>query len=68
MALNNKYIVSTYEGGENMNYLVHDHTKRGKVFATLEEANAYRSDLIAATGRVYLITETKRQVTHIYHA
>lgn len=50
-----------------MNYLVHDHTKRGKVFATLEEANAYRSDVINQTGRVYLITETKRQVTHIYH-
>lgn len=49
-----------------MNYLVHDHTKLGKVFATLEEANRYRSDLINQTGRVYLITETERQVTHIY--
>lgn len=50
-----------------MNYLVHDHTKRGKVFATLEEANAYRNDLITQTRYVYLITETKRKVTHIYH-
>lgn len=49
-----------------MNYLVHDHTKSGKVFATLEQANKYRSDIINQTGRVYLITETKRQVTHIY--
>ena len=49
-----------------MNYLVHDNTKRGKVFATLQEASAYRSDVIKVTGRVYLITETKRQVTHIY--
>lgn len=49
-----------------MNYLVHDHTKRGKVFATLEEANAYRNFLIQATRIVYTITETKRQVTHIY--
>ena len=50
-----------------MHYLVHDHTKKGKVFATLQEANAYRNDLINQTKRVYLITETKRQVTHIYN-
>ena len=50
-----------------MNYLVHDHTKRGEVFATLAEANAYRGDIINQTGRVYLITETKRKVTHIYN-
>ena len=49
-----------------MNYLVNDHTKRGKVFATLQEASAYRGDVIQQTGRVYAITETKRQVTHIY--
>lgn len=51
---------------EKVNYLVHDHTKRGKVFATLQEANAYRSDIIQQCGRVYAITETKRQATHIY--
>lgn len=51
-----------------MHYLVHDHTKRGKVFGTLEEANKYRSDVINQTGRVYLITETKRAVTHVYKA
>jgi hypothetical protein len=50
-----------------MHYLVHDHTKRGKVFATLEEANAYRNFLIQTTKIVYAITETKRQVTHIYN-
>lgn len=50
-----------------MHYLVHDNTKRGKVFATLEEANAYRNFLIQKTKIVCAITETKRQATHIYN-
>ena len=49
-----------------MNYLVQDYTKRGKVFATLDEANAYRNECIQKTGYVYRITETNRKVTHIY--
>lgn len=51
-----------------MNYLVHDHTKRGKVFATLEEANGYANTAMKYTGVVWLITETKRKVTHQYSA
>ena len=50
-----------------MHYLVHDHTKRGKVFATLEEANAYRNFLIQTLKIVYAISETKRQITHIFN-
>ena len=54
------------KGGTEMNYVVQDHTKRGKVFATLDEANAYRNECIQKTGYVYCITETNRKVTHIY--
>ena len=41
-----------------MHYLVHDHTKTGKVFATLEEANAYRNFLIQKTklSRMHVLT------------
>ena len=49
-----------------MNYLVHDNTRRGKVFATLAEANSYCNDIIRTAKTVYTITETKRQITHIY--
>lgn len=48
-----------------MNYKVLD-SKRGKVFATLAEANAYRNEVISKTGYVYAISETKSAVTHIY--
>ena len=51
-----------------MNYLVHDNTRRGKVFATLAEANSYCNDITLANKIIYTITETKRQVTHIYKA
>lgn len=49
-----------------MNYLVHDHSRRGKVFATMAEANAYANDIIRNSGVVCLVTETRRKVTHIY--
>lgn len=49
-----------------MNYKVHD-SKRGKVFATLEEANAYRNEIIHKTGYVYAISETKAAVTYVYN-
>ena len=49
-----------------MNYLVHDFSKHGKVFATLQEANAYRNDCMRQTGYVFLVTETSRKVTHVY--
>lgn len=48
-----------------MNYKVHD-SKRGKVFATLEEANGYANDVARKTGYVLLVTETKAKVTHTY--
>ena len=49
-----------------MNYLVHDYTKRGKVFATLEEANGYANTAMQFSGVVWAVTETKRKVTHQY--
>lgn len=49
-----------------MYFLVKDHTTKGKVFATLAEASAYREELIRTTRRVYTIVETKRKPTHIY--
>jgi hypothetical protein len=49
-----------------MNYLVHDYTKRGKVFATIEEANAYANEMLKRSGYVFAVTETKRNVTHVY--
>lgn len=48
------------------NYLVHDFTKRGKVFATLKEANSYCNEIMRKCGVVFLVTETKRKVTHTY--
>ena len=48
-----------------MNYKVHD-SKRGKVFETLEEASAYRNEIIQKTRIVVCITETKAKVTHRY--
>ena len=48
------------------NYLVQDYTKRGKVFATLEEASAYREDLAKQIRIIYAVIRTKRKVTHTY--
>ena len=50
-----------------MNYLVHDFSKHGKVFATLQEANAYRNDCMRQTGYVFLVTETSRKITHTFN-
>ena len=50
-----------------MNYLVHDFSKHGKVFATLQEANAYCNECMRNTGYVFLVTETNRKVTHAYN-
>lgn len=47
-----------------MNYLVEDHTKQGKVFATIEEANAYANYCIRNSGYVWRVIETDREVTH----
>lgn len=49
-----------------MNYLVEDHTKRGKVFATIEEANAYANYGIRNSGNVWRVIETDREVTYTY--
>lgn len=49
-----------------MNYLVQD-SKRGKVFATLEEAAGYAADIRKATGEIVAVVETARQVTHTRH-
>lgn len=49
-----------------MNYLVEDHTKQGKVFATLEEATAYANYCIRNSGYVLRVIETDREVTHTY--
>ena len=49
-----------------MNYLVEDHTKQGKVFATLEEANAYANYCIRNSGNVWRVSETYRKVTYTY--
>ena len=50
-----------------MNYLVHDFSKYGKVFATLQEANAYCNECMRKTGYVFLVTETNRKVTHVFN-
>ena len=49
-----------------MNYLVEDHTKQGKVFATIEEANAYANYCIRNSGYVWRVIETDRDVTYTY--
>lgn len=49
-----------------MNYLVHDFSKHGKVFATLQEANAYCNKCMRQSGYVFLVTETSRKTTHVY--
>lgn len=49
-----------------MNYLVQD-SKRGKVFATLEEAAGYAAEIRKATGEFVAVTETRRKVTHTFH-
>ena len=49
-----------------INYLVEDHTKQGKVFATIEEANAYANYYIRNSGYVWRVIETDRKVTHTY--
>ena len=46
-----------------MNYLVQDGV-RGKVFATLTEANAYRNEHFRRTGDIVAVVETNRKVTH----
>ena len=48
-----------------MNYKVHD-TKRGKVFETLKEAQAYANEIEDRTHVIVAITETRAKVTHIY--
>ncbi len=48
-----------------MNYKVHD-GKRGKVFASLSEANGYANEIAAKTGYILLVTETTAKVTHTY--
>ena len=50
-----------------MNYCAADFTKRGKVFATLEEAAAYSAELLRRSGCLFTVTETKRKVTHTYN-
>ena len=50
-----------------MNYLVHDFSKNGKVFATLQEANAYCNECMRNAGYVFLVTETSRKVTHTFN-
>lgn len=52
--------------GKTMNYLVEDHTKQGKVFATIEEANAYANYCIRNSGYVWRVIETDREVTYTY--
>jgi hypothetical protein len=47
--------------GKNMNYKCNK-----KVFATLEEANAYANAIMRATGEVLIVTTTKQAVTHTY--
>lgn len=47
-----------------MHYKVHDHTKRGKVFATLEEAITYADYIMRETGYCFAVTETKAKATH----
>jgi hypothetical protein len=37
-----------------------------KVFATLEEANAYANAIMRAAGEVLIVTTTKQAVTHTY--
>ena len=49
-----------------MHYLVHDFSKHGKVFATLQEANAYCNYCMGQTRYVFLVTETSRKTTHVY--
>lgn len=49
-----------------MNYLVSDYTKKGKVFATFEEARGYANEIFMRTGYVLCVTKTKRKVTHVY--
>lgn len=49
-----------------MNYLVHD-SKRGKVFATLDEASRYAEEHRKATGEIIAVTKTTRKVTHKYN-
>ena len=46
-----------------MNYLVQD-SKRGKVFATLEEASAHAQDILRTTGEFVNVCATRRKVTH----
>ena len=45
-----------------MNYLCNK-----KVFATLEEANAYANDIMRQTKEVLIVEQTKRKVTHKYN-
>lgn len=47
------------------NYLVHD-SQRGKVFATLEEAQAYHDYFFKKTRQIVCISRTRRKVTHTF--
>lgn len=48
------------------NYLVWDgsHNGRGRVFATLAEAERWREIVAARTGDIVAVTETDRKATH----
>lgn len=47
------------------NYLVHD-SRRGKVFATPEEAQAYQDYYFRKTRQIVCISRTSRKVTHTF--
>ena len=47
-------------------YLVSDHTKRGKVFSTFAEACGYADAIWAATGDIVAVTRTTRRATHVW--
>lgn len=48
-----------------MNYIVYD-TRKGKVFATFEEAKAYCDYLIVSKNLFVAMETTSRKVTHTY--
>lgn len=48
-----------------MSYKVHD-TKRGHIFATLDEARAYAAEVVRVCGVFVAVTESRAKPTHIY--
>ncbi len=48
-----------------MSFKVHD-TKRGHIFATLDEARAYAAQIVQARGVFVAVTENKAKPTHIF--